>query len=259
MKIRESSTHSGLFGFLEKIIRAHPLIYVFFRTFVRFTNIFEKDFEGLKKINFRQNINIIDVGASDGIASKFFLNNLSVNKIICYEPYKTYVKILKQNKKLIVKPFAIGEKNKKITIYYPQYKFFKFEYNLITYAHYDKILMQHFIKDFKFNNHLKIVSSILNIKKIKFLKFTIDLIKIDTNGYEYSVIKGMEKIIKKNKPALIIEINKDSRKIDTFLKRLGYFGYYYSSFEDKLVKKQMPNCTNKFFLQKNMYYKFFVT
>ena len=110
--------------------------------------------------------------------------------------------------------------------------------------------MQHFIKDFKFNSSLIIVSSILNIKKIKFLRFRIDLIKIDTNGYEYNVIKGMEKIVKKNRPALIIEINKDSKKIDFFLKRLGYFGYYYSSFEDKLVKKRLPNCTNKFFLQK---------
>ena len=61
----------------------------------------------------------------------------------------------------------------------------------------------------------------------------------------------MEKIVKKNKPALIIEINKDSKKINTFLKRLGYVGYYYSSLEDKLVKKQIPKCTNKFFLQKN--------
>lgn len=251
MKMRISSTHIGLFGFLEKIIRTHPLIYIFFRTFARFTNIFEKDFDGLKKINFPKNINIIDVGASDGIASKFFLNNLSVNKIICYEPHKAYVKILKQNKKLIVKPYAIGEKNQKITIYYPKYNFFKFEYNMITYTHYDKKLMQHFIKDFKFNSNLKIVSSILNIKKIKFLKFTIDLIKIDTNGYEYNIIKSMEKIVKKNKPALIIEINKDSKKINTFLKRLGYVGYYYSSLEDKLVKKQIPKCTNKFFLQKN--------
>ena len=250
MKMRISSTHIGLLGFLEKIIRAHPLIYIFFRTFVRFTNIFEKDFDGLKKIKFSKNINIIDVGASDGIASKFFLNNLNVNKIICYEPYQTYVKILKQNKKLIVKPFAIGEKNKKIKIYYPRYKFFKFEYNLITYAHYDKTLMQHFIMDFKFNNNLKVVSSTINIKKIKFLKFSIDLIKIDTNGYEYNIIKGMKKIIEKNKPALIIEINKDTSKINIFLKKLGYLKYYYSSFEDKLVKKQMSNCTNKFFLQK---------
>ena len=82
----KSSTNSGLLNFFEKIIRSHPLLYVFARYFVRHTNIFEEDATGVKYINFKDSINIIDVGASDGIASKFFLNNLNVNKAICFEP-----------------------------------------------------------------------------------------------------------------------------------------------------------------------------
>ena len=47
--MRTSSTNIGIVGFFEKNIRKHPLIYIIFRSLVRFTNIFEKDFDGLKK------------------------------------------------------------------------------------------------------------------------------------------------------------------------------------------------------------------
>ena len=65
----------GILSFFEKIIRSHPLIYIFIRSVVRFTNIFEKDFDGIKLLKFKKKINIIDVGASDGVAVKYFNNN----------------------------------------------------------------------------------------------------------------------------------------------------------------------------------------
>ena len=42
--MRVSKTNEGFLSVLEKIIRAHPLIYIIFRVLIRFTNIFEKDF-----------------------------------------------------------------------------------------------------------------------------------------------------------------------------------------------------------------------
>ena len=248
--MRKSSTNIGIIGIFEKIIRSHPFIYWIARSLVRYTNIFEKDFDGLKKINFNNKINIIDVGASDGLSVKFFLNNLSVNKVICFEPHKAYVDILRKNKSIIVKPFAIGNDNQKTKIYFPRYKFFNKNLDLITYAHYDYSLIQHFIKDFKFRANLKIATGFLQIKKVKRLKYKIDLLKIDTNGYELSVIKGLFNVIKKDRPALIVEINKDKKKIGKLLKNMGYIGYYYSIKSRKFSKKMDINCTNKYFLQK---------
>ena len=248
--MRKSSTNIGIIGIFEKIIRSHPLVYWIVRSLIRYTNIFEVDFDGLKKIYLNNNINIIDVGASDGLSVKFFLNNLSVNKVICFEPYKTYVDILRKNKKVIVKPFAIGNNNLKTKIFFPRYKFFNKNLDLITYAHYDHSLMRHFIKDFKFRKNLKIASGYLKIKKIKKLNYKIDLIKIDTNGYELSVIKGLYNIINKDRPALIVEINKDKKIIANFLKDKGYVGYYYSTKLNKFSKRMDVNCTNKYFLQK---------
>ena len=125
--MKRSKTNTGFLNFLEKIVRSHPLPYYIIRHFIRYTNIFEEDANGVSFLNFNSKVNIIDVGASDGIASKFFLNNLSLKKIYCFEPDRTYIKILKNLKKkqLIIKPYGIGIKNFTSDIFMPRYRFFK--------------------------------------------------------------------------------------------------------------------------------------
>ena len=70
--MKKSKTNSGILNFFEKIVRSHPLLYFITRYFIRYTNIFEQDANGVAYINMAHKVNIIDVGASDGIASKFF-------------------------------------------------------------------------------------------------------------------------------------------------------------------------------------------
>ena len=49
---RANISNTGLiFSFFEKIIRCHPLSYFLVRNLIRFTNIFEKDFDGVKILN----------------------------------------------------------------------------------------------------------------------------------------------------------------------------------------------------------------
>tara|TARA_B100000963_G_scaffold46918_1_gene35227 strand:+ start:51 stop:863 length:813 start_codon:yes stop_codon:yes gene_type:complete len=256
-KYHHSKTQSGFLYLLERIIRSHPLLYYFLRTLVRFTNIFEEDFNGIKLIKFRNNINIMDVGASDGIASKFFYKNLNTNNIICFEPDINYVQILKKLnlKGIAIKPYAIGDKNSFKNIYFPSYRFFNKKLNLITYTHYDKDFLEQQIKlDFKFQKNITIVQKKIFIKKIVKLKKRIDLIKIDTNGFELQVLKGLIKVVAKNKPAIVLETNQDIRKIEKILRNLSYKSYYFSSAKNELkkIKKKYP--LNTFFLQKKHFY-----
>ena len=242
--MRSSKTHEGIFSILEKIVRAHPAIYIIIRNLVKYTNIFEKDFDGLKFLDINEKkMNIIDVGASDGIASKFFNNNLNVGTIYCYEPNEYFLKILKKNKNenMIIKPYAIGNKNIKKKIYFPRYNFLNKNYDIISYAHYDQKLMNHFLLDFKFRENLSIASSILTIKKIGLFKKKINLIKIDTNGYELSIIKGLIQTIKRDSPVLLVEMNKDEKKISKILKRFNYDGYFYSISQKKFTKRKKSN------------------
>ena len=94
--MKRSKTNTGFLFLIEKIVRSHPLLYFIIRQFIRYTNIFEEDANGVVFLNFNKKVNIIDVGASDGISAKFFNNKLKVNKIICFEPNKSYAKTLRK-------------------------------------------------------------------------------------------------------------------------------------------------------------------
>ena len=250
---KKSKTNSGFIDILEKLIRNHPLIYFIARNFVRHTNIFEEDANGVAYLNFKDAINIIDVGASDGIAAKFFNRMLNVNKIICYEPNEIYVKTLKKLKfnNLILKPYAIGNTNTYKTIFFPRYNFFFKNFDLIPYTYYDKTKLLRQIKlDFIFRKNLKIIKKKLRLKKVGKINLNIDLIKIDVNDNGFSVVKGLSNIINKDKPALLIETDSEIKLIDKKLKNYGYKKFSFSNTKKKFFKigKRFP--LNTYFLQK---------
>ena len=249
----------GILLFFEKIIRSHPLIYIFIRSIVRFTNIFEKDFDGIKLLNFKKKINIIDVGASDGVAAKFFNNNLDTGTIFCFEPNSYYYKLLKKINFLnvIVKPYAIGTNNTFRYVYYPRYKFLNKNYDIFSYACYGRKNAESWIADFKFKKNLLIIRKKIYMKKVGKIQKKIGLIKVDTNGNELFVIKALQKIIKKNKPAIIVEINNDIPSIDKILKKHSYKGYYYSVETKKFIESEKKSTLNKYYLQKEHLYKQF--
>ena len=251
--MRRSKTNSGFLYYLEEIVRCHPLLYFIIRYLIRYTNIFEEDANGVSYLNLDKKVNIIDVGASDGIASNFFNRKLKVNKIICFEPNNSYVKILKKLniKNLTVNPYGISQFNKCHEIFFPRYKFFSKNLDLITYAHYSKkALLNQINLDFKFKKNISIIKEKIHLKKMKKIKTKIDLIKIDVNGHELSVVKGLTKILKRDKPALIVETNEDIKIIENYLKRYGFKKYLFAKKYNKFdkIKKNYP--LNTYFLQK---------
>ena len=243
---------SGFFALLEKIIRSHPLIYFFVRYLIRFTNIFEDDAHGVKYLNLEKKINVIDVGASDGVAAKFFFNNLDTNKILCFEPNKPYINILRNLKlnNLVVLPYGISDAAKKFKIFYPRYNFFGTYFDLITYTFYNKKdLVKQINLDFKFRRNISIIEKSINLKKIKKIHLKISLVKIDVNGHELSVVRGLKNILKRDRPALIVETDKNIKKIELLLKKLNYKKYFFSKREKsfEIIKNKYP--LNTYFLQ----------
>ena len=79
-------------------------------------------------------------------------------------------------------------------------------------------------------------------------KEKIGFIKIDVEGHEFSILKGSERLLKKDKPNLLIEIEKKhSSKVDEtfkYLKELNYNPFYFdgkdlikiSTYEDNIRK-----------------------
>ena len=83
------------------------------------------------------------------------------------------------------------------------------------------------------------------------MKTKIDLIKIDVNGHELSVVKGLSKIIKRDKPALIIETGDDIKIIEKHLKKYGFEKYLFFNEYNKFLKIKKNYPLNVYFLQKN--------
>jgi len=115
--------------------------------------------------------------------------------------------------------------------------------------------------------------------KVKFNKFDklkkgkkIDLIKIDVEGEELNVLKGLKDTIKKNEPIIIFEVQKDeikngSSKVIDYLKELKYNKFYsienYKSQNINIIDKIMYfvkfvfYSRKKYVVQKNFFEKKF--
>ena len=248
--MKQNTTNKGFLGLIEKIIRLIPLIYIFFRWLVKYTDYFESDFYYLKKIFRDKKINIVDVGASDGISCKFFLNNLNVNKIYCFEPQQTFHKDLEKlahkNKGIKIKKYGLSSREKNETVYVPYINIFGKNFYLSTYTFPKK---ESLIKQIKIDFLISpLIGKIkLRLKKFKILRDKIQLIKIDTNGSEKDIINSLLRLIKRDKPVLIIE-NNDIKNIFKILKKYNYQKYFVNG--DKLLIHSNQDSGNVIFKQK---------
>lgn len=251
--MQKSKTQIGFLGVLEKFIRRFIYIYIFIRSIAIKFDIFEEDFQILKRIFKCKKVNIIDIGASDGIAVNFFLKNLNVKEVYCFEPHSLFIKKLNSLKKkftnIKINKYGISSKEKSINVFIPYVKFFSKEFFMLTYTFYDLNELKSQIK-LDFINYKKILIKkvSLKLKKFKYINKKIDLIKIDVNGHEYEIVKSIKKQIKIDKPILIIENNSKIKEISKLLTKLGYKKYYNKN--GNFVKYINQNVLDIFFIFK---------
>jgi FkbM family methyltransferase len=157
-----------------------------------------------KKLKFD---NLVDVGCHKGEFLSSFLINKKIKKFYCFEPQKEIFKSLinnfKKNKKITFYNFALGDKSIKKKIYISNLtststlsefnyksKYLRFKNFLISADKNSK--NSFFVSQKKIDRIFKNIS----LKK--------SFLKIDVEGYEYSVLKGSEKKIKEI-PFVLVE------------------------------------------------------
>ena len=254
--MNKSKRFSGLLGFIESYVTNNAIIYYFIRKLVIHLNLFEEDFNILNKYFNNKKINIIDIGASDGVATNFFLKNLNVNYIYCYEPskifFKQLLKLKKKNNRIILKNYGLSYKTQKYKIYYPTLTILGFNLKLISYSFYNVNELKSQIKlDFANYKKIKIKSTFLKLYKYVTLSKKIDLVKIDVNGLEFEIIKAIEKQINRDKPLLVIENNSKLNEIYVLLKKYGYEKYF--NYEKKFHKHKNQKKLDIFFIHKDKF------
>ena len=198
----------------------------------------------------------IDIGANIGEYSKFILCN-SNSKVIAFEPVPKSFKKLNSIKKefpnrLFTHNIGIGDKIESKKIYYDS--------NNLQWANFNSELKKiDYLKNNKKTIKCKISTLdkfLLKNKKLSFKK--IDLIKIDTEGYELEVLIGAKKVIKKFKPKYIqIEYNWHhlfkNVNLFYFSKILtGYQVYKIFPFANQLVKINPEKPEHNYFNYSNL-------
>ena len=198
----------------------------------------------------------IDVGANVGNYSKYLLENSS-SKVFAFEPIPRSFKklqIIKKNylNRFFIFKFGVGEKKSTKIINYNnknlQWANFNSEVNKINYLE---------------KNNKKLKCSIITLDNFaennkKLLNKKIDLIKIDTEGYEYEVLKGAKKTIQKFKPTYIqIEYNWHhlfkNVNLYSFSKYLkGYDAYKILPFSKDLMKIDPKRPEHNYFNYSNI-------
>ena len=152
-----------------------------------------------------ENINIWDIGAAGGIDS-LFINNKKKLKFFLFEPnkieFKKLVKLYKNNSNVELYNIAIS-KNKQTQRFY-------------SYKTSSSLKKLDYLKDKKYSLMRVDTNSLQNIKK-EFKLPTVDILKIDTEGSEYDILLGCQKLLKNQVLCLKLEFKFEGiRKTNDF-------------------------------------------
>ena len=212
--------------------------------------------KNLNKILLKLNLKtVFDVGAHKGEFASNILNYSKYLKIYAFEPqseiYLELKRRFRQSTNIFIFNKALSDKNKKKKLN------INIKTSTSTFSKYNKDSYWRKLKDFLLTGSNKssfIKTEIVNVisvdsfcKKKKIDR--IDLLKIDTEGHEAEVLRGANKMLKKNIRYILIEFhfskiyqNYNRIRIENILKKNNFelvkkFKFPFLTFEDRIYKK----------------------
>lgn len=217
----------------------------------------EEDFNFFQLLFGRnRRVTLLDCGANAGQSAISFLMSCPEGRVISFEPNPIYQPVLAGVQSLLgAERFefhmeGMSDEETVQDLYIPYV-------DGIPYLQEATMTLSQFNKPWV-ADRLKGYGEILEIKNIKahFVvadskNLKVDAIKIDAEGAEMPVLRGMRKTILECKPVLLIE-NNDWLAVTEFLGVIGYKPYQWQPGANRLIK-QSGDSTNCFYLLKEHY------
>lgn len=157
-------------------------------------NFFEINFLDFINNNYKNQNEIIDIGANIGTHSLFFLKFLNCNRVHSFEPEDSNLKILKKNtenfvNKRVIYDFALSNREGDATLYNSQ-QGNNGGFSLHSYS----------------NGSSFVVKNSIPVRTLDSLNLNnITMIKIDVENHENEVLEGAKQTILRNKPIIFVE------------------------------------------------------
>jgi FkbM family methyltransferase len=238
---------------------------------LKILNIFDY-FHQKKFINFLKkrglnNLNVLlDIGAHEGESIKLFTNNFNIKEIYSFEPSPISFKNLNKNintskykldkTKIFLENIALGSKSEKIFLKHisesssstikelnTESKYFKKKFFFLNKSNNQNLFKKIEVKQVALSDYIK-----------KKAITSIDLIKIDTEGYELEVLKGAENILFQTKYVLF------EHHYDDMIVKNYFFSDIHNFLKEnhftQLYKSKMPFRKTFEYIYQNKFLKF---
>lgn len=179
----------------------------------------------------------LDVGANDGISAIGFKHIHSDYRVLSLEPNRWHEASLKRLKKKLkgfdYRIVGAGQETCRQDLHMPFYQGVPIYTAASLYKDYVDVSMRR-----QFAQHaghkVEYVTQSVEIVRLDDWALTPDIIKIDTEGFEYEVLLGLSRTIARCRPFIMLEYNPDLlRQQDDFLRPLGYEMFIYVFKEDR--------------------------
>ena len=197
-----------------------------------------------------------DIGSHNGTYTDLILNNFKVKKVIMVEPQKNIFRFIKKkykkNNRIIIYNSAVSDTKKPQALYINKHdltssltqidkknRYLNLKAKLFGGTINDLIQKKYMVNSYKLSDIIKKNS----VRKI-------DLLKIDTEGHEFQVLRGAGSFLRNKVNFMLIEIhnsniflNYDGNKIHNYLKKNKFilkkrYRFPFTTWEDRIYQNK---------------------
>jgi FkbM family methyltransferase len=188
----------------------------------------------------------LDVGANDGISAIGFRHVHSDYRILSIEPNLCHERALRKLQRRLerfeFKLLGAGRSRSQMTLYIPIYN----GVPIYTAASLRRDFVQRTMEEQHLpgqkDKSIVIVEFRVDIVPLDELNLYPDIIKIDTEGFDYEVILGLVKTIETARPSILIEYNPDlMEQLTAFFTDRNYKLYTYDHTQDQFSLLESKN------------------